>query len=197
MIKRLNAAFVVLFRSLNTADFDELHTLEAVNKVYEEAEILSQRAMQNIAEKSYSDCLDWLGIDESQRKLNIDSAWFRNFINGYNPITGYVYVNEVARKRMRCFESLMSTNQKAVRAALIISAMKIYARQVRQFCIDINYEAMRQAYSDYGVKRVRWVTFKDEKVCTDCDRLDGKVFPIHTVPRKPHINCRCWLLPEV
>ena len=56
-------------------------------------------------------------------------------------------------------------------------------------------EATLQAFKDAGVKRVRWRTEEDEKVCKYCRPLDGKVFDIDKVPPKQHWGCRCWFEP--
>jgi SPP1 gp7 family putative phage head morphogenesis protein len=41
-----------------------------------------------------------------------------------------------------------------------------------------------------------WVTEMDERVCRDCDTLEGEVFAIGDAPGCPlHPNCRCHLVP--
>ena len=32
-------------------------------------------------------------------------------------------------------------------------------------------------------------------VCEYCEPRDGKVYPVIAVPPKPHLNCRCRLIP--
>lgn len=41
-----------------------------------------------------------------------------------------------------------------------------------------------------------WITEMDERVCSDCDSLEGEVFAIDSSPGCPlHPNCRCHLVP--
>ena len=56
------------------------------------------------------------------------------------------------------------------------------------------------------VKRKRWVTMLDERVCPVCGALHGKIttlgshypgFPEIYKPPDPHPGCRCWEEPEV
>ena len=46
-------------------------------------------------------------------------------------------------------------------------------------------------YREVGVERVEWLTAHDERTCTQCAPLDGKVFKIDDVPGLPHPACRC------
>jgi SPP1 gp7 family putative phage head morphogenesis protein len=45
-----------------------------------------------------------------------------------------------------------------------------------------------------SVETVQWVTAEDERVCQQCEHLDGLVFPIDKVPNRPHIGCRCKIV---
>lgn len=51
-----------------------------------------------------------------------------------------------------------------------------------------------------------WVTMRDSRVCLECTRLDGQIFPVGEGPVAPlHRGCRCfrrpaglrWLAPVV
>ncbi len=46
-----------------------------------------------------------------------------------------------------------------------------------------------------GIRRVKWQTQEDEKVCEECNERDGKIYPIDNIPTKPHYRCRCWVEP--
>lgn len=61
--------------------------------------------------------------------------------------------------------------------------------------IDITDKAVEQAYLDNDVEKVVWVTIKDERRCVECRKRDGKIYDIAKVPPKPHLGCRCYLLP--
>ena len=46
------------------------------------------------------------------------------------------------------------------------------------------------------VDAVMWVTELDERVCEECDALEGEVFLPDEAPACPmHPNCRCRLVP--
>jgi len=46
-------------------------------------------------------------------------------------------------------------------------------------------------YKEVGVTQVEWLTAHDERTCSVCGPLDGKVFDINKVPEMPHPACRC------
>ena len=48
---------------------------------------------------------------------------------------------------------------------------------------------------DAGVEEVIWDSEHDEKVCAECDSMDGMHFRIDEIPFKPHLKCRCTLIP--
>ena len=54
-------------------------------------------------------------------------------------------------------------------------------------------EAVIKAFKDSGVKRVRWITEGDNKVCDECHDRHGEIYPIDDIPPKPHVGCRCKL----
>jgi len=53
-------------------------------------------------------------------------------------------------------------------------------------------QGQRKFYSAVGVRRLEWMTTGDERMCPECEALDGKVYPIDEFPPQPkHPNCRC------
>ena len=57
-------------------------------------------------------------------------------------------------------------------------------------------KAIEIALKDAGVEEVEWVTQQDEKVCAECEPLDGQIFKIDKVPMLPrHYGCRCYIIP--
>ena len=79
--------------------------------------------------------------------------------------------------------------------AEIDKAIRYWSQQCGQYAIDFTDLALMQAFEDAGVEEVEWVTEKDERVCSTCGPMDGKIFPIDDTPAKPHPNCRCHLRP--
>ena len=53
-------------------------------------------------------------------------------------------------------------------------------------------EGRKVFYREVGVKKVKWLTASDRRVCEICRNLDGKVFEIDEAPGPPaHPLCRC------
>ena len=102
-------------------------------------------------------------------KKKIDRDWVLDMLEEYDPVTMYLFTPEAERKRDRTAEAILSTPNKD--------------------------EATLQAFRDNGVKKVRWVTAEDEKVCDVCQKRDGKIYPIDKLPPKPHYRCRCTYEP--
>ncbi|MFH1603626.1 MAG: minor capsid protein, partial [Pseudomonadota bacterium] len=48
-------------------------------------------------------------------------------------------------------------------------------------------------YEQAGVKKIKWLTAADERVCSICGPLDGKIFDLAGFegPPSPHPRCRC------
>lgn len=71
-------------------------------------------------------------------------------------------------------------------------------RLIRTETMHIFFKASMKAYSESGVKFVRWITTMDEKTCPICWRRDLRVYPIDLCPKYPdHPFCRCVLIPYV
>lgn len=120
------------------------------------------------------------------------------WLSGYDPVTKYVYNHEVERKEERLFEAVladgMSGNYRDFEADYAASE-RLWTNMTKQYVIDLEDYAARTAYDDAEVKKVMWRTERDEKVCSDCHPLDGKIFALEDVPAKPHRNCRCTIIP--
>ena len=55
-------------------------------------------------------------------------------------------------------------------------------------------EGRKMVYEKAGIKKVRWHTAYDERVCSECGGLDGLEFSLNDVPGPPrHSGCRCSL----
>lgn len=77
-------------------------------------------------------------------------------------------------------------------------------RILRKFLITettaVDILARREIFKQTGVKKYRWYTRMDERVCAECGELHGLTFPMSayqlgvTAPPK-HEFCRCFILP--
>lgn len=141
----------------------------------------------------------------------------------YNPVTKYVFNHEVERKKSRFAESIIASNYKkgeietplkmssrterkkshftestAVsnnRMEEIKTALNLWCRMVSQYAIEITDYATVKKYLADNVKYVRWITQKDRRRCQLCKSRHNKVYPIKKIPSKPHLNCRCYVVP--
>lgn len=177
----INKKLIRLFAGLKTVlPIDEINLLGSVNAVYEEADKILRQKLLHIAKKTYRE----LGGEDT-----VDEIWLNKFLNTVNPTTGYIYVNEVDRKRSRCFESLIASSNKAKD---VKTALRYFSAMATQYTIDVADAAAVEAYKSQGVKKVRWRSYTDHKVCKTCLERDRKIYNIDKIPSK-HWNCRCWL----
>ncbi len=143
-----------------------------------------------IYEAIYTEALD-MGFDGDLRDL--DEAWVEEFFEQYNPVTKYVFSNEIEQKKSRLFESLVASTTE--RHQSYKTAENLIIRQVKQYAIDLEDAIAMVVYDDVGVKKVMWSAEDDYKTCGVCNELDGEIFPINEAPPKQHYNCRCVLIP--
>lgn len=162
--------------------FDELNVINRSKKLYEDLKNLNQSIYLEVARKAYKDA-----YPESDKELS--PAWLLLLLQDYDEVTKYVYQNEVDRKRARFAESLLSTKRKQQE---FVTAFNLWWRQTAQYGIKVVDQATLKAFRDAGIKRIRWKTQQDGKVCKSCQERNNKIYPINKIPAKPHYNCRCW-----
>lgn len=162
---------------------DELNVIKACKELYSALDDANRAEFLRLAKARYKDITgkDGLGM-----------KWLLVLLLGYNPVTEYVYENEVQRKRERFAESLISSPNKLI---MIKRATTLWQRQTEQYLILVEDAAVLEAYKALGVKRVRWITQHDDKRCNECAERSGKIYDINNVPPKPHRYCRCYLEP--
>lgn len=166
---------------------DELNVIKASKKMYEKLEEANEKAFLTLALDRYED------ITGKRDEEEISLAWLLLILLlAYNPVTEYIYKNEVERKRDRFAETMVASPNKLL---AIKRAMSLWLRQTEQYLVLVEDEAVLQGYKDMGYKRVRWFTQVDERRCPECAARHGKVYAINKVPPKPHRNCRCYLEP--
>ena len=132
-----------------------------------------------------------LGFDGDVEDL--DEAWIEEFFEEYNPVTKYVFNNEIERKESRLFEALVASKREIHQSYK--TAENLLARQVKQYGIDLEDAVAKTVYKAVGVKEVKWVSENDHKTCGECMALDGETFKLDEAPPKLHPNCRCYYVP--
>ena len=192
-IKRLNRQFLRLFQKVRLLNFDELNALNDIKAVYRKADRFAKAAYLDIAVEAYA-----FGLAEAERagfrprrRREIDRDWVLDFLEEEDFVTLYRYAPELTRKRDRLVEALAMTSKPNKE---IDKALKYLIMQTTHYADKATAEAELQAMKDAGVKKVMWLTERDDRVCDICYPLDGKVFNIDSVPDIPqHWNCRCRL----
>ena len=182
-IQYLNNQIAKLFR--RTMPKDELNVIQISHEIYDNAYELAEREATRLAESVYRT------YRRGNEDVVFDAASFvLALILAYNPVTKYVFQNEIDRKRARFAESILASNVPSEEIAL---AKRLLVAMSVQFMDDVTFDTLVQAYEDNGTTHVRWVTAEDDKRCKKCAERHGKIYPIHKIPPKPHLHCRCWV----
>lgn len=191
VIGTLNRRFVTLFNRLKSLNpNNEKDVISEVTKVYEEADRITREYLLLIATRTYREvcrsinCEDWIE--------DMSVIWLMEILDGYDPVTKYVYTHEVDRKRARLIEAIISSNDTAKE---VENAKRLWAKQARQYADNVTDRAMVKVYKDNNIEYVVWQTEQDEKVCAECVRRNNVRYIREEVPPKPHYGCRCWLIP--
>ena len=183
-IAYLNKQYAKWFR-LATA-FDELNVIAVSHEIYDEAlKVVEQEATRLVKSvyDSYREAEEAMPVSEAHAAVIA-------LLSAYNPVTKYVYENELDRKRARFAEGVISSDTPAEEVAL---AKRLLAAMNKQFADDVTFDAVVKAYTDDGVKRVRWITAVDDRRCKECKARHHKVYNIDNIPPKPHLHCRCYV----
>ena len=185
------------FRHNRLALFDEMNVSavkKQVHKLYKKAYkiILNEftAVLNLIYTDVYTEALE-MGFDGDVRDL--DEGFIEEFFEEYNPVTKYVFKNEIGRKESRLFEAIISSKRELHQSYK--TAENLLKKQVRQYAIDLEDAVTKTVYEDMGVQEVEWNAEIDHKTCGVCSEMDGQIFDINDVPPKQHYNCRCWITP--
>ena len=169
-----------------------IQTKKHIDKLYRDVYKSIKAEFVAILNPIYQDIYDEaiaLGFDGDLRDL--DEAWIEEFFDEYNPVTKYVFSNEIERKKSRLFESLVASTLE--RHQSYKTAENLLIRQIKQYAIDLEDAIARVVYEDTKVKKVMWHAEHDHRTCGDCSELDGQIFDLKDVPDKQHYQCRCYL----
>jgi hypothetical protein len=183
-IAYLSKQYVKLFRRVTS--FDELNVIPVSHEIYDEAlQITEQEATRLVKTvyDSYSEAEEELPSSEAHAAV---IAMFA----AYNPVTKYVYENELDRKRSRFAEGVISSDTPREEVEL---AKRLLIGMNKQFLDDATFDTVVKAFADAGVERVRWVTAVDDRRCKECKSRHHKVYSINNIPPKPHLHCRCYV----
>ena len=182
VIAYLNKRYIKLFGKARGLAFDEANVISVSHEIYDTALEETKREMERLSKTVYKK----YGENE-----NFDSgAFVLALMLAYDPVTKYVYENEVDRKRARFVEGVLSSDTPLEE---VKASQKLWVAMNKIFADEVTFQTMIQAFKDAGVEKVRWVTSADERRCKACGSMHGKVYGIDKIPSKPHRNCRCWV----
>lgn len=197
-IRDMNRRNLKSFARLKQLKFDELNILNAVESVYDKAVRVAKKKYLLIARMAFVDAMIAAGKSEKEAEKAADESITEDYIiemlDEYDPVTLYQFEPEIERKKQRLVEALIASHKKTEE---ISKALRYLTLQLSQYADKSELEAALDGYREAGVKRVRWITQEDEKVCKTCSPRDGKVYDIDKVPPRPHYRCRCELLPVI
>ena len=197
MVERITTKIQKQFRHNRLALFDEMNIAGVkrhIHKLYKNVYKIIKNEFTEVLNPLYQEIYDEavaLGFDGDLRDL--DEGWIEEFFDEYNPVTKYVFKNEIERKESRLFEALVASTSQIMQSYK--TAENLLIRQVKQYAIDVEDAVTKTVYKDIGVKKVMWNAELDHKTCEDCKELDGQIFKLNDVPPKQHHNCRCYLMP--
>lgn len=195
-IKAMNRENVEAFTQLKGMKFDELNLIRTVKAVYTASAQRARKRYYEVAFEAYLLGMALCGYDPKEAhkmaEKNITEQWVNATLKESDPVTLYKFDEETERKAYRLAEALEVTPNKARE---IDKALKLWSQQLGQYAINITDYAVLDAYMDAGVEEVVWESERDQKVCAECDSMDGMRFSIEEIPFKPHWGCRCMLLP--
>lgn len=195
-IRAMNRQNLKEFGKLKLAKWDELNVVRAVGKTYDDSVRMAKRRYYEIAFEAFIVAMLEARIDnkDATRKAEevITNDWILDMLEEVDPVTLYAFLPETERKKQRLIEALaVATN----RNAEIDKALRYWTQQIGQYADNSVFYARLESFRQAGVRKVLWVSQADERVCEECDALNGQIFDIDNVPPPPHYGCRCYLVP--
>lgn len=196
-IRDMNKRNLRAFDGLKTLKFDELNVMRTVTKIYDNSVKLAKRRYMEIALDAFLEALILAGMDrdeaEDLAEETITEDWVLDMLEDYNELTLYRFDTEVERKKQRTEEALLAALNKNEE---VDKALRLWTRQVAQYADNSVIYATIDGYKAAGVKKVKWVSENDGRVCVTCHERNGKIYLIDKLPLYPaHWWCRCVILP--
>ena len=161
--------------------FDELNVLEVTRTLYQDLQADNQSVFLELAQERYQEA-------EPHGEKPPDLAWLLALLAAYNAVTKVIYDNDAERKRQYTAEGINSSTAKVTEFR---RGLHYWADLTATYSDVVTDESTLKAYRDAGVRKVRWVTAGDKRVCEICRERNGKVYSINAIPPKPHRKCRC------
>lgn len=194
-IKAMNRENLKAFGRLKLAKWDEINIVRMVGVVYDESARLAQKRYLEVAKDAYIRAMAEAGMSRKEAERyaweDITMLWVLGMLDGVDPVMMYSFAAETERKKQRLIEALSVAENKNQE---IDRALRAWTVQVAQFADNAVYRARMDAFRAAGIENVMWVTQRDNRVCRECDDLNGEIFPIDAVPPPQHPHCRCYVV---
>lgn len=195
-IRAMDRQNVELFGRLKTLKWDELTVIREVTKVYRKSAEQARKRFFEVAYEAFILALLMCGEDNREAQKEADKTITMKFVDDIleqtDFVTLYKFNSEMERKIARLVEALSASQNKS---AEIDRALRYWSQQLGQYAINMTDYAVIQAFVNAGIVMVQWDSMHDAKVCNECYALDGQIFRINELPRKPHWGCRCTYRP--
>ena len=192
-IQAMNRENLKAFGRLKLAKWEELNVVREVINLYHESARRARKRYYDVAFDAYLLAMSMCGIGtEKARKMAkkaITNEWVDDILEQPDLVTLFEFDSETERKAYRLVEALGATEN---RNAEIDKALRLWSKQLGQYAINFTDYAAIRAFTDAGADMVQWISQHDNRVCTECHALDGQIFRIDELPRKPHWGCRCF-----
>ena len=192
-IQAMNRENLKEFGRLKLAKWDELNVVREITKVYHESARRARRRYYEVAFEAYLLAMSMCGMDhrKAQRMAEkaITNEWVDEILEQTDFVTLFRFDSETDRKAYRLVEALGAAEN---RNEEIDKALRLWSKQLGQYAINFTDYAAIRAFADAGADMVQWISQHDTRVCTECHALDGQIFRINEIPRKPHWGCRCF-----
>ena len=163
--------------------FDELNVMGICKDLYAALDSDNFRVFLELAIKKYL-------ATEPHGDEEPDDEWLMDYLIEYDPVTKYIYKNEVERKRDRLAEAVNASTQKMTE---FNRGLGYWVQMTEHYADSVSDATTLKAFRDADIKKVGWNTQLDNRVCKDCGKRDGVVYSIDNAPSKPHWKCRCYL----
>ena len=189
--------FEIVKQRLIMAGFDEMNVIREVSGLYSQIDRVARRNIRAVWILFFTEwwvCLKGEKPDEDMIDSIVDME-LAGLFGEPNPTTKYTYESEILRKQQRTIEAVLAVNGSVNKQIELDKALKSLSGQIKEY-VDLAVDnAALNAMSKAGIEQVMWCSENDNRVCNDCEDLNGQVFDIDKVPDKPHPNCRCWKIP--
>ena len=151
----------------------------------------------NFIEETIYSCLKRLKKVSDRSELNpfLLAIGFsiEKFKEEYNRTLLFVYENEFLRKQSLYEEGTIAIGNSTSleMAELQKRNEKSIEAMTREMSADAERKVTLKTFEKDGVDMVLWKAALDDRVCEECEELDGQVFELNELPERPHRNCRC------